>query len=219
MRLIFALFISISLTSAVTPTVAQESRSDAEKISALEKALENADAKIKTLSAIVEQYPICATEETSESCIAVRERHNQHLIDRYDDAKLLRAHTRFVFRWQLLAAWAMLFMVLGVAGFGVFLSYQEVMATIRAPQDARTQFASINNVEVKSAEETQAVAKQQTELVLSLQKLQLTSAVTGVIILGLSLGFLFLFLQYVFEIEPLDSQPSTEQTEARLPDE
>ena len=57
-RLIFALFVSISLTTAVTPTIAQQPSDEAErileleeKILALEKALENADAEIQTLRA------------------------------------------------------------------------------------------------------------------------------------------------------------------------
>ena len=104
-----------------------------------------------------------------------------------------------------------------MTGLGVFLSYREVVASLNAPKDAEENLAALRDVEINTAEEAQSVAKQQTELVLSFQKLQLTSAVTGVIILGLSLGFLFLFLQSAFGLDPQDfaavAKPNAEQTE------
>ena len=43
-----------------------------------------------------------------------------------------------------------------------------------------------------------------TQLELSLAKFQITSAITGVAILVISLAFLYLFVDRVFEIDPQD---------------
>ena len=114
-------------------------------------------------------------------------------IDLYKHEKYLREHTKDVLSWQKFAAYIVLSLVVLVTTLGIYLSFVEVKAALSI---SKKKFSD-TNVEI------------------SLQKLQVTSAITGVVILIISLAFLFLFLDRVFELDPHDynvnKMPETEK--------
>jgi len=120
---------------------------------------------------------------------------SEQLADRIADIRKVREgfldHTMKVFYWQLVAAYLVLFLVILVVGLGVYLSFFEVRAAVSMRRKA------------ESSQDQQQTPAQQTELTLSLQKIQITSAITGVSVLVISFGFLYLFLERVFDIESI----------------
>ncbi|WP_147125227.1 hypothetical protein [Shimia ponticola] len=221
-QLITAALILIFAFSA--PLLAQEAGLSAEqRLTILTQALEQADARNSTLEtqnntlrAQLAQANKQANAETTEGFNQVVQRYNQSWIDYYEHETLLRAHARYALMWQLLSGYFLLAVVVAVTGLGIYLSYKEVMSAVEAPNQMLTKLEEELAEGAGGTAEQQAVAAQKTELVLSFQKLQVTSAVTGVVILTLSLGFLYLFAQSVLELEPQDfasgAKPVAEET-------
>lgn len=146
------------------------------------------------------QSTVAELGANSPSATEVFNQYNQSQIDHYKYEQDLREHTINVLFWQLFAGWVILILVLGVTGLGIYLSYQEVIGSLGKPN---------GNNKILEDEELQstlknASASEKTELILSLQKIQITSAVTGVVILVLSLGFLYLFVDRVLSLNPLN---------------
>ncbi|MCK0097743.1 hypothetical protein MWU60_19375 [Yoonia sp. F2084L] len=144
------------------------------------------------------------------SAVQVIDQYNQAQIDHYKYEQDLREHAVAVLEWQLTAGWLILFLVMGVASLGIFLSYQEVIGGLRK---SKKDDELIKNQELQAAL-ANASASEKTELILSLQKVQVTSAVTGVVILVLSLGFLYLFVDRVFSLNPTNLSESDTRTTA-----
>lgn len=132
------------------------------------------------------------------SATQVINQYNQAQIDHYKYEQDLREHAVAVLNWQLWAGWLILLLVFGVASLGIFLSYQEVIGGLRK---SKKDDELVKNKELQAAL-ANASASEKTELILSLQKIQVTSAITGVVILVLSLGFLYLFVDRVFSLNP-----------------
>ena len=132
--------------------------------------------------------------------------YNESWVGFFDHQKRLRDHAISVLQWQLLAAYCVTFLVLGIVALGIYLSIIEVKAVLRKPKDLDQKILT---------EDTQSTVREKIELTVSLQKLQVTSAVTGVGILVLSLGFLYLFVKEVFEIKPQNF--SAQAVPAELP--
>ncbi len=149
-------------------------------------------AQAKADSAHFQNLLAESNQALPESAQAVQEKWLASWIDRYEHEIKLRQHARQVLTWQSFASYAILLVVIAVTSLGVYLSYVEVKASLDTPEKAL------------SAVSQQNTGSPPTELIVSFQKLQVTSAVTGVVILVLSLGFLYLFLDRVFELEPHD---------------
>lgn len=99
--------------------------------------------------------------------------------DYYEYENKLRMQTLAVLRWQLAASYVVLALVVIVTGLGVVLAYKEVQQAIKIGQS------------------------NESSMTLEARKIQITSAVTGVVILVLSLFFLFLFLEKVYQLDPI----------------
>ena len=208
------------------PVAAQEPAVDLQqRLTLMEQALATADAQNtaletqnNTLRVQLAQAKTQASADTSDSFNQVVQRYNQSWIDYYDHEHMLRAHARYALMWQLLSGYFLLAVVVAVTGLGIYLSYKEVMSAVEAPNQALQKLQEeASQAAGGGTADQQALAAQKTELVLSFQKLQVTSAVTGVVILTLSLGFLYLFVQSVLELEPKDfangAKPVAEEIE------
>ncbi|MEC9431735.1 MAG: hypothetical protein VYD87_02410 [Pseudomonadota bacterium] len=99
-----------------------------------------------------------------------------------------RSHQASVYAWQLLASYVTLGIVVVVTLGGLGLAVFEILGAVRMAEAAAARGA--------------AADRAQSSLTLSPNQMQITSAVTGVVVLALSLGFLFLFLDRVYPIQP-----------------
>lgn len=110
---------------------------------------------------------------------AARQEYYTSLINFYRFQEDMRKHTKRVLWWQIVASYLILFLVVMVTGLGGFLSYREVMKAMAIG------FSPEHKLDVAA------------------NRFQVTSAITGVVILVLSLFFLFLFVDRVFQINPV----------------
>lgn len=117
----------------------------------------------------------------------------------------LRDHALSLLEWQLVSAYVILALVVGVTMLGIVLSFVEVRSSLTAPREA---IEALGKAGFATGEETgedgTPAPANGTTLIVSAQKLQVTSAITGVVILVLSLGFLYLFVKEVLEAVPTD---------------
>ena len=155
--------------------------------------LENAAETVRKLEEEIAELT-AAPARLKEDKIELYSAYMKTQIEQYEFQKVLRNHSIDVFRWQLFSGYTLLAMVMAIAALGVYLSYKEVMSAINSSAKDAT------NVATQEA----TPAKEKTELILSLQKIQVTSAVAGIVILVLSLGFLYLFLDKVYQLEPFN---------------
>lgn len=113
------------------------------------------------------------------------------LSDEYAHLGALRDRMRDAFDWQRRASDVTLVLVVVVTLSGVGLSFYEILSSVR-----RAEAAAKRGVVGDSGTST---------LTLSPGQLQVTSAITGVAILALSLGFLYLFLDRVYQVDVISS--------------
>ena len=141
--------------------------------------------------------------------------YNNSVVDFYRYSNDLRDHADSILSWQLISAYIVLVMVVLVTGLGIFLSFIEVRAALRIPEKvlAIASDAKPNPDTVSEGEPDETYAgktedgrgaSKGTTLIISPDKLQITSAVTGVVILVISLGFLYLFVSSVLTVKPGD---------------
>jgi len=111
----------------------------------------------------------------------------------YKSQARLHEHRASIFEWQLMAANVVLALVVLVVSAGIIFSAMQLRKALLMdqPQDSA-------------------------ELELSATKIRVTSSVVGIIVLVLSLGFLYLFLTEVFDLEPIDLT-APEQGQAEKP--
>ena len=180
--LILSLFVSAPAISQDEPTDAQKLEEAMRVVVLLEKQLQRLEAQLQP-----------TLDPKAKAAI---DAYHESWIEFFDHQQHLREHTMAALSWQLRAAYFVTFVVVGVVGLGIYLSIVEVRAALKAgPKDIRHEVL---------AQESGATVRDKIELTVSLQKLQVTSAVTGVAILVLSLGFLYLFVKEVFELDPQD---------------
>ena len=118
----------------------------------------------------------------------------------YDHLEALRGHTRAVFAWQQFASDATLWLVVLVVLAGVGLSVYEITNSVRRAE--------------RAAARGGAEGAAPSSLTLSPGQVQITSAITGVVVLALSLGFLFLFLDRVYDIDEVHLKSGAPGAEA-----
>jgi cation transport ATPase len=121
-----------------------------------------------------------------------------------------REHAQRTFWQQYAMSWIIFVVVLVVVGVGLWFSWQQfrqgmahanALASIAAGGRSgltvrKTQTAASTDEEMQRADTSVAV----TELELGPTGIKITSPVLGVVILGLSLGFFYLYLKYVYPI-------------------
>ena len=191
MRLIFLLAITflVSLGAALAQSVEDPAMTLEEEVVMLRQVADALANDLARAQADAASYrEMIDSRSLPDGAKAVQEKWLESWIDRYQHEIKLRRHALEVLQWQSFAAYMILFMVLAVTGLGVYLSYIEVKASLATPEKALEAIS-------------QETSNTPTELVVSFQKLQVTSAVIGVVILVLSLGFLYLFLDRVFELK------------------
>jgi hypothetical protein len=131
-------------------------------------------AVIESLSAKVEALEA----ERAAGYVAAQERYYKAEIEYMDFQEALRKHTISVLAWQKFASYIILVLVVFITGLGGLLAYREVMKAIELGQ------------------------QRESSMELAAARFQITSAVTGVVILVLSLFFLLLFVERVFQLNP-----------------
>jgi hypothetical protein len=106
---------------------------------------------------------------------------------RYQHAIDLLAHRTAVFRWQLVSSYVVLGIVALVTLAGLVFSAAQLFNALRLsqPQD---------NIDLE----------------ISASKVRITSSVVGVVVLTLSIVFLFLFLDRIYEIREIGAPPAQE---------
>lgn len=108
----------------------------------------------------------------------------------YDDFISRLKHNRIVFEWQLYSSRVIFWVVLSLVAIGIFFSGVQFYKALRAPQP---------NTKSERLSEL-------TELEISARGLKVSSPVLGVIILVISLAFLYLFLVHVYPIKHVRDQ-------------
>ena len=98
--------------------------------------------------------------------------------------KELREYTIKALNWQLISGYVILAIVFLVVATSLFLSFLEVKKSIDISKDLK-----------------ENISNRSTELIISANKVQITSAITGIIMLTLSIGFLYIFSEFIFGIE------------------
>ena len=116
--------------------------------------------------------------EQQNGLFDAQKRYYQSEIEFYNYQESLRQQNISTLNWQLISAYVVLILVVGVTVLGGRLSYMEVKKAIE-----------IGRIHEHKLDATA-------------QRIQLTSTVTGVLILVISLAFLFLFVREVFHLNP-----------------
>ena len=201
---------------------------------------------VESLAAQIEVWRKTATElgtelqqikaERDTGYLEVLKSYNASLVDHYAHQAKLRDQARAVLGWQLFSAYVLLFVVVAVVGLGVWLSFLEVrsglmVSTVARPASKAAVIAAdpaavpADPAEPADPAVAAAVALEprSTQLKLTPTSLHVASAITGVIILVISLAFLYLFVDKVLELKPVDlitmHQPTAVPTAAATPAE
>ena len=99
----------------------------------------------------------------------------------YDYREIGLQHRQAVFQWQLATSKVIFAVVLLLVGIGIYFAAVQFKTDMRGKQSDSPSTA--------------------TDIELSIKGVKITSPVLGVVILGLSLGFFYLYLVYVYPIE------------------
>lgn len=186
-----------------------QTASDAERIAQLETDLAATENLLMTVDAQLRDYRSREQSDALETAQAQNAAITEFLGYQSD----LRAHALAIFTWQLRSAYVVLALVVAVTMLGVVLSYMEVRNAMRAPEKVMKALGAAQAQEGEP--DTPPVPGTGANLVISAQKLQVTSAITGVVILVLSLAFLYLFVNEVLEAKVIDfATPLAPQIEA-----
>lgn len=128
---------------------------------------------------------ILANPETRRQYLTAMQRYYEYKADGY-------AYRSRVFEWQLLSSRLIFFVVLALVGAGLYFAAVQFRLAMRAAPD-------------KSGAPAQPAAGSATSLATNLEisakGVVMSSSVMGVIILGLSLAFFYLYLAYVYPIK------------------
>lgn len=172
------------------------------------------------------QLQALQAERDSGYLDAIRSYHAS-LVDHYAYQAELRDQARSVLGWQLFSAYVLLGLVALVVILGVALSFLEVRSGLVSSRLVPALSKAVADAvpdpppdpvldpalePAEPAPAAPAVVDHRHSITLSATSLQVTSAITGVIILVISLGFLYLFVDKVLELKPVDlvtqNQPS-----------
>jgi hypothetical protein len=108
------------------------------------------------------------------------------------EAERLR-HRKWVFRFQLVASNVSFMMVVALIGFGLWFAY------VQFCRDFAKTSPAINVANPPGRIEDRPTST--TDIDISLARIRISSSILGVIILGLAMGFFFLYLRFVFPIQ------------------
>lgn len=104
-----------------------------------------------------------------------------------------------VFVYQDFASYVLLIVVTIIALAGVVFSAKELNRAIAVPMPEKL----TREEKTDKTEPPTAVSGNPTKIKIGFSGIQITSALTGILVLTLSLAFLYLFLQEVYQIKPV----------------
>lgn len=119
----------------------------------------------------------------------------------------LRAYQQQVFAWQLMAGNWLLGVVVLLSVSGVAFAGYEMVASRRLVRGNVAALATAGQTSpppLEGAAAPAAAIPNVSTITIEPTKVQITSAVIGIIILTLSLGFLYLFLRQVYSVDVID---------------
>ncbi len=122
----------------------------------------------------------------------------------YDHQEWVLRYTRFVYYWHFLSTIIVFFLVVGIVIFGLRLSYLQFKKDMLLSR-ARRELSASASPPPAGTEEKQTPTTPQPVLQtikLGLQGIEISSSVIGLLILALSLGFFYLYLEQVYPIKP-----------------
>jgi cytoskeletal protein RodZ len=123
-----------------------------------------------------------------------------------DDTNFKLKYTQDVYRWQLLSSQIIFYTVLVVVGIGLALSWMHFRKSFSTPLLGKDQ-AESEKPTAQSEEEKESSKKNSgpdpSSSELSAFGIKITSSVIGLIILGASIVFLFLYLKFVYPISKI----------------
>lgn len=176
---------------------------------------ERALASIISSQNIDDSYPINATDKTAIAAAKAEAWRafytSQASLNKNGDE--LRLHQQRVFSWQLTAANWILFVVVVICLSGVLFAGYELSSTRRlvSKVGAIGQNPPAADGAAQGEAEAANVPGAMVHLTLEPNKIQITSAVVGIVVLAMSLGFLYLFLREVYQINVIDLTGSQNQ--------
>jgi len=101
-------------------------------------------------------------------------------------------HRKWVFRCQLIATNVSFVIVMVMIGLGLWFAYIQFSREFPIVPGKTTVSDSV------AAD--QVIARSQTDIEVSLARIKVSSSILGVIILGLAMGFFYLYIRFVFPI-------------------
>lgn len=140
---------------------------------------------LQSLAEFQEDYPDFPTERVLAAYLSALEAEQAEM-------RALRRHRVWTFRWQFFSSILLFMVVLGVVLTGLLMSWRHFQAQVAGPAPGAGDAA--------------------TEVEMSTSRLAVSSRYIGVVIFVVSLAFFFLYLRYVYPIQPLDLR--TTPTEA-----
>jgi hypothetical protein len=110
---------------------------------------------------------------------------------RYESERL--KHRKWVFRFQLIATNVSFVMVITIVSFGIRFAYVQFSR----------EFPKVSNVATsgQSSSSIQSSPSSVTDIEISLARIKVSSSILGVVILGLAMGFFYLYIRFVFPIQ------------------
>lgn len=220
MNVWLVIFVTVVAFGSVSPSFAQDAQKD-ETVEALKneiavrtKALSELGKKIKAANDELESIKKSSSDAAKSYFLSLNNYYKYDMEMRNYSIKILN--------WQVVSVYSILSAVIVVVALGVVLSFIEVRAALQLPgkvmssnfilergrkAPASGEDAGDGQGEAEpEGEGSNGAATYATNLEISPQKLQITSAVTGVVVLVISLAFLYIFVLKVLEINPMDLQ-------------
>lgn len=182
------------------------------------------NARTKAASAPVPGREGWVDEISEESRVSLAEKYRASTEDRLQFEMDIRRQNLKSFRWQKFASNVLMLLVVGVAGLGVYLSFKEIRQgmrlkemTMRHRQEMAMR-ALQARIDGKTDDETLAPIDPENppETVRSMFKasasgLEISSTVSGIIILVVSLAFTFVFVKDVYKLDTIRLYGSDQQ--------
>lgn len=120
----------------------------------------------------------------------------------YEYAIRMREHTDWLFWWQLISVYALLGVTLLIVFFGVYVSVRELGHAMRASTVAAQRTKSVQDNPEATESSAEEPAPSRHIFKLSPGEVSITTTLTGIVILVLALGYLYLFVNQVMEFKP-----------------
>lgn len=202
MRLIFLTLCALVLIPLTAAGQSLQPIEDADRIAELEAQLEATEGILFS----VNDELMTLRAQSEAGLLEAHQARNEAVIDHLSYEQSLRGHALSILDWQLVSSYVVLGLVVAVTLLGVILSFMEVKNAMKAPDKV---MEALKTGDFGTADDDGGAGgtpppANGTTLVISAQKLQVTSAITGVVILVLSLAFLYLFVKEVLATRPMD---------------